>query len=80
MNTLINENNTINQEHLDLIMEKFDTNPDNASWPGEQQEYNTEYNVYIYKVDLGSLTIINKAGSHTIDVDYYTTDSSEETA
>lgn len=76
MNTVINENNTINQEHMDLIMEKFNTNYNEDGVP---QEYNTEYNVYIYRVDLGLLTIMNKAGSHTLDVDSYTTDS-EETA
>ena len=78
MNTLINENNTINLEHMDLIMEKFNTNPDEAHYSGAPQEYNTEYNMYSYCVAYGELTVMNTDGdiTHTLDVSSYT----EETA
>ena len=81
MNTLINENNTINLEHLDLLMEKFDTNYDNAPFEGIQ-EYDTEYNSYVYDVREGTLDIINTYGDvvKTLDVESYTDWNEEETA
>jgi len=82
MNTLINELGTINQEHMELLMEKFNTNPDEAHYSGEPQEYITEYNYYYYDVKNEELTICNTDGdtTHTLDVAYYTEYFVEETA
>lgn len=79
MNTLINENNTINLEHLDLLMEKFDTRYDNAPFEG-CQEYHTEYNSYAYDVRNGTLDIMNTSGDvvKTLDVESYTDWNEEE--
>lgn len=73
MNTLINENNTINLEHLDLLMEKFNTKYDEATYDNVQT-YDTEYNSYVYDVRLGTIDIMTPCGDifKTIDVEHYT--------